>query len=248
MGRAPRPDRPTSGPAAETAAAFAHDAGFDVAIAIEDTWTGQVWGGGPNTDMFATESVVKVFIAVRLLVTGQMEGDTESTAYEMITQSDDDAADALYDLAGGDDVIPWAAQHYGITNLGYGPTEPGWWSNSHISAVGLVEFYAAIKADPAVWGWLSNAMANATQYAADGTDQYFGLPSATSDWAIKQGWGADGDDWDASADFNSTGFVLGSRYAVAILLTGPPQSYGSGSPDMLSTIAQMLLPDGQMAH
>jgi hypothetical protein len=39
--------------------------------------------------------------------------------------------------------------------------------------------------------------------------------------AIKQGWGQDDDDWTASSDFNSTGFVNGDRYAVAILLTGP---------------------------
>ncbi len=226
------------------AAAYATSRGYQAGVAVLDTQTGQVWGGGNATGYFASESVVKVFIAARILVMGKMTGATETTAYEMITQSDDDSADALYGLVGGDGVVAWAASYYHVPYLGSGPTLAGWWSNAHISAVGMVQFYAAVKADPTVWPWLSNAMAHATQDGSDGTYQYFGIPSATTGWAVKQGWGQDGDDWDASSDFNSTGYVNNGRYAVAILVKGPPSGYDEATPNMVTAIAQILMPGG----
>ena len=54
----------------------------------------------------------------------------------MITQSDDDDADALYGLAGGDNVINLIAAHYDITDLGTPPSQPGWWGNTEINAKG----------------------------------------------------------------------------------------------------------------
>ncbi len=31
-------------------------------------------------------------------------------------------------------------------------------------------------------------MANTTRDGTDGTDQFFGIPSASQDWAVKRGW------------------------------------------------------------
>ena len=68
------------------------------------------------------------------------------------------------------------------------------------------------------------------EYGADGTYQFFGMPSATTGAAIKQGWGDDGDD-SPNADFNSTGYVDGGNYAVAILTDGrrPPTARRSAT-------------------
>ncbi len=44
------------------------------------------------------------------------------------------------------------------------------------------------KAEPTVWPWLSKAMANTTRDGTDGTDQFFGIPSVSQDWVVKQGW------------------------------------------------------------
>jgi hypothetical protein len=214
-------------------------------VAVLDTSTGKLWAAGDYDDLFASESVVKVFIATRLLATKQLTGDTADTAYRMITQSDDGAADALYGLAGGDDVVNWIEEHYDV-NLGSPPTKAGWWSNTHISALGMVRFYAKVKADPLVWPWLSNAMHHATGYGSDGTYQFFGLKQADPAAAIKQGWGQDDDDWAEASDFNSTGFVSSDRYAVAILLKGPPWEYNSGMPAMLTSVAKALMPGGAM--
>ena len=252
--RAASPDRvqsaptvarvPVSGPGVKAAAGYATSRGYQAGVAVVDTTTGKLWAAGDYDRLFAAESVVKVFIATRLLATGQLTGDTADTAYRMIAQSDDGAADALYGLAGGDEVVTWIAKHYGIPNLGTPPTRFGWWSNTHISAVGMARFYAKVKADPLVWPWLSKAMHRATEYGSDGTYQFFGLKQADPNAAIKQGWGQDDDDWEAAADFNSTGYVNSDRYAVAILVKGPPYEYNWGVPNMVSEIAKRLMPGG----
>jgi hypothetical protein len=218
--------------------------GYQAGVAVVDTTTGKLWAAGNYNGMFATESVVKVFIATRLLATKQLTGDTADTAYRMISQSDDGAADSLYGLTGGDEVVTWIADHYGIANLGSPPTKAGWWSNTHISAVGMARFYAKVKADPLVWPWLSNAMHHATTYGSDGTYQFFGLKQADPKAAIKQGWGQDDDDWTEASDFNSTGFVNSDRYAVVILVKGPPWEYNSGTPAAVTSIATALMPGG----
>ncbi len=49
----------------------------------------------------------------------------------------------------------------------------------------------------------------------------------------------------AGADFNTTGYVDGNRYAVAILARGPISTYGSPISRVLSATARQLLPGGQ---
>lgn len=223
------------------AVAAANSRGYRSAIGVVDTLNGQFWGSGDYDDQYASESLVKVFIATRLLVTGQMSGWNETTAYKMITQSDDASANALYGRTGGDGVLNWAAREYGIPYLGAPPTRPGWWGGTRITAHGLVVFYNAVAHDPRVWPWLSNAMHHATKFASDGTFQYFGLPSATTSWAVKQGWGADGPQ--GQPTFHSTGTVgPGDRFAVAILTQGP--GYGAPIANMVTDEARILLPGG----
>ncbi len=238
---------PTSAPASAEAAAVASAVAYASArnvrsgIAVLDLRTGRYVGGGDDRGLFGTASVVKVLIAVRLLATGQMHGQTEARAYRMITQSDDDMADALLPLAGGTGVEPWVAAHYGIASLG-SPTTSGRWGNTHITAEGLVHLYAAIAQDPAVGPWLMNAMHHATETAADGTDQFFGIPRGVSGSGIKQGWGTLSSDRLDRASVNSTGYVEHDRYAVAILTEGPQPDYPGRLFDVISAQARLLLP------
>jgi hypothetical protein len=229
---------------AKRAVGYAAARGERAAAAVLDTKTGKFYGAGPYRSKFASESVVKVFIATRLLLTGRMHGATERTAYTMITRSDDASASALYGPAGGDGLVPWIARHYRIRGLGSPPSRPGWWGNTHVTARGLVEFYAKAEADPRVGPWLLNAMRHATTYGSDGTYQYFGIPAAgTTTFAIKQGWGADGDCF-CRAVFNSTGYVDHGRYAIAMLTTGG--SYGRHSMTTLNGMALRLIPRGHL--
>ena len=227
----------------QNAAQVAIGQGYRTGVAVLDLKTGAYTGAGDDTGPFASESVAKVLIAIQLLLTGQMTGATASTAYEMITESDDDDADALYGLAGGDELVTVVAAHYGITDVGNPPASPGWWGNTEITAKGITQLYAAIAKDPTVGPWLLNAMAHATVYGADGTYQFFGIPSATTGAAVKQGWGDDGDD-SPNAVFDTTGYVASGRYAVAILTDGPPDTYGATISDVVTAQAKALMPTG----
>jgi hypothetical protein len=70
------------------------------------------------------------------------------------------------------------------------------------------------------------ALSQAPKVAADGFDQYFGIPDGmpNTSWAIKQGWGTSG----SQAVMNSTGLVGPDwRYAVVVLAAAPANSYSA---------------------
>src|SRR5436305_14021267 len=62
----------------QQAASYGTARGYRVGIAVYDTLRGRAYGAGADTDSFASESVVKVMIANRLLVQGRMHGTTAS--------------------------------------------------------------------------------------------------------------------------------------------------------------------------
>lgn len=241
------PEKAVAMPASVTAALLAveDNDGDNVGVAVLDTETGQYYGSVGAETEFPSESVVKVLIAANLLATGQMSGATEQMAYQMITESDDDDADALWGQVGGAAVETWAAQHYGISDLGAPPTQPGWWGNTKFTAHGLVELYADIKADPVVGPWLINAMSHMAAAADDGTDQDFGLAAQTTMGAFKQGWGGD-DDNDNSEQLNSTGLLENDRYAVAILVQHLPYEPMSQLMPDLDSVTAAVAPGGNV--
>src|SRR4051794_31008168 len=63
------------------AARYARARGYHIGIAVYDTKTGSLAQAGYARGTFASESVVKVFIATRLLVEGRMHGSTAARAY-----------------------------------------------------------------------------------------------------------------------------------------------------------------------
>jgi len=229
---------------AANAVGYANAHGYRSSIGVLDTQTGTFAGAGDYNSSYASESVMKVFIATRLLLTGQMSGWNSTTAYKMITQSDDASANALYGRTGGDSVITWVMQKLNIPNLGAPPLRPGWWGGTRITAAGMASFYNKVRHLPSVWNWLGNAMHHATVHGSDGTYQYFGIPSATTGAAIKQGWG--GDDPAGQPAFNSTGLVNGDRYAVVILTQGG--TYGSPIANMVTSEARLLMPGGRISN
>ena len=60
----------------QAAAAYARQQGYHVGIAVLDTRTGVLRGAGYWTGIFASESLIKVFIATRLLHQHRMHGST----------------------------------------------------------------------------------------------------------------------------------------------------------------------------
>jgi hypothetical protein len=196
------------------------DAGLRAGVAVLDTATGGCLVAGDVEGEFATASLVKVMIATRLLVNGQMTGRTAVLARKMISASDDAAANVLWVRAGGADLEPWIEEHYGLPGLGSPNSIPRRWGNTHVSALGLAQLYARLHADPVVGPWLSDAMRGMTPLAADGTDQRFGVAAVLPGAAVKQGWANGSADDPGDAVVNSTGYVASARYVVVLLTEG----------------------------
>jgi len=171
----------------------------------------------------------------------------------MITRSDDDAANALWYTVGGPYVINRVIARYKLPFLGSPNSRPGYWGNTHITAKGMVYLYKAIKSDPVVGPWMINAMAHAKKYGKDGTMQFFGIPQATKQFAIKQGWGRSSSDVPDDEILNSTGYVDSGRYAVALLTEGDHNDYSSDHTgynvvqgNVLDEMAKIIMPKGSV--
>lgn len=232
--------------AVKTAAKYATSRGYRTGIAVMNLKTGKTWTGGSATAEFPTESVVKVFIATRILLQGRMHGTTAKRAYKMVTQSDDTIASSLYPTVGGAGIEPWIEKHYKIKNLGSRPsTYPRNWGNTKITAVGMVQFYAKVRKDKKVGPWLLNAMHHAHHYGSDGFDQFFGLKVADPHAAVKQGWGGDDNHFNSTV-MPSTGYVDGDKYAVALLTMHIPYTSYSLVRKISNAQAKLLLPHGHI--
>lgn len=218
--------------------------GLRAGVAVMDTLTGGCIVAGEVDGLFATASVVKVLIAARLLSSGQMDGDTARLAYRMIIYSDDDAANVLWSRSGADNLEPWAAEHYGLPNLGSPNAIAGRWGNTHVRPAALARLYAALKADPAVWPWLGDAMHQMRPTAKDGTNQVFGIAAADKGAAIKQGWANGSADDPDDAVVNSTGYLGSDRYVVIILTEGNHNNDGDDArgfnADQAAVVTEMV--------
>src|SRR3954471_1685788 len=186
---APSASARTVGEVMRSAAAYGPAHNTKVGIAVYDTRTGRLYGSGSYKSTFASESVVKAMIATRLLLQGRMHGTNATRAYKMITQSDDAIASAFYGSVGGDGLITWIKRHYNVPDLGPPPHRSYWWGNTHITAAGLVKFYAKVKKDRRVGPWLLNAMHHARKYGSDGTVPVFRPPVPDHRPPAKTGWG-----------------------------------------------------------
>ena len=240
----PLPDRPPA-TTPEEAVAFAVDVGRSrgvrVGVAVIDRQTGTFYGGGDVDGQFASASVMKVFIATRLLVDGQAADPAiRDEMWRMIVASDDLAARHLYQVAGAESLIGWIVGRYGIGGLA--PANiPNYWGLTRITARAVVRFYVAVAGDSAVAPWLFSAMASTTATAADGFKQHFGLPSVASSWKVKQGWMCC---LENLTRMHSTGLISGDRYSVALLIEGSRSVYGNTGAQTLTMMARALLPAG----
>jgi|GEM_PF-5318995 len=240
----------TSDGALQKAVGYAWLRGVDTGVAAYDTQNGILYTAGQSDSYFGSASVMKLFVATNLLVRGQMSGATATTAYKMITQSDDAALEQLLPLVGGTSVVTWEAQHYNIPNLGVPPlaSHPSCWGNTRITASGLAQFLDKVKQDNTVAPWLLDAMRHYTPIASDGTNQTFGIPSQAPDAAVKQGWGSQCSSMTNGTVVNTTGIVQ-NRYVVVILTntnnwTLDSNGYNATQGSIVSGMAAKILPAG----
>jgi hypothetical protein len=207
-------------------------------VAVYDRMTDQFLSAGDVDSAYAAGSVMKVFIAARLLTEGQ-SGDpvVAKLLTQMIVSSDDAAASRLYGLVGGPAVATWTAQRYGIGGIEPTPV-PRYWGMTRITARAMVQFYLDVASDPAVGPWLLPAMGAMTTTGADGFPQSFGIAAIGTGWRAKQSWMCC---LEQKARMHTTGFVLADRYAVALLTEGGTGYYGTAGRSTLTAMATTLL-------
>lgn len=232
--------------AEDAAVRYAEQQGMTTGVAVVDTKTDQVYVAGKADHFFQSASVVKTLIAARLILRGKLHGENRSLAYRMITQSDNDAASALYPKAGGDRLVLKLAHHYGVPDLGRPTTTTGprRWGATKLTARGMAKLYAAIRHDPLVWPWLSRTMHAYQRYSSAGEPNDWGLAAASPHAAVKNGWVLDGDP--LRAQINTTGFVDHDRFAVAIFSRGPTSLYYRSGEAIVSAEATLIAPHGHV--
>jgi hypothetical protein len=244
--RSGRSGRPGMGVAAQPAAPLPAPASVTVSVdgfmswALLDRATGAVVGSPNMTgETNSTESMIKVWIAADYL---RRQGATAPTSTRlselstMIRDSDDDAAEEIYQLDGADAVVQRMIKTCGLTDT---DIFEGWWSRTQISARDAVRMGLCIadgRAAGSRWtGWLLNEM---RQVRGEGR---FGIIDAlpadvAAKTAIKNGWTEIGEDdsWHVNC------LAIMGRYVVAVLMRYPTRlglDYGAG---VCSDVARQL--------
>ncbi|MBM7772373.1 D-alanyl-D-alanine carboxypeptidase [Actinokineospora baliensis] len=185
---------------------------------------------------FRSASLVKLLIAIDVLASGA-DAATRKRITTMLSRSDDDIASALWVRQGGAELVTRTARRLGLR-----ATEPpgivGRWGDVLLTArdVALVYEYVLTLEDPLI----VDALAAASPKAADGFDQYFGIPDGLSaEWAVKQGWSNSTND----IVLHSTGLVGPHwRYIVVLLTEHPLRTRWTTAANSVTAAARVLDP------
>jgi D-alanyl-D-alanine carboxypeptidase len=214
-----------------------------ISIAIFDRATNTTIGTHQPDTPWYTESIVKLLIGLYSMD----HGGSASQVSEMISRSDDDTADELWDDLGGTRIVTSMATKIGLTHT-TPPANPNEWGDTRVTANDLVLIYRYIfdKAPATERSTIINAMHDATNLGEDGTDQYFGIPYAVGSstyWAVKQGWACCEPGW----VLNTSGIIgTNQRYIVVALTshdTGAGNAVFQQDSNELTQAIKDLLPD-----
>jgi beta-lactamase class A len=201
-----------------------------VGFEVFDRQTGGVLTSQNADQQFASMSVVKLFIALDVLAHDNRvtpDGATQQELHQMLADSDDEIANRLWSIGGGPAIVTRMADLLGLTGT-RPPADPGEWGDTLITPQDIVTVYRYItdQLPETDRDLILGALADAPRSAADGFDQYFGIPDGIphTTWAIKQGWGTSG----SQAVMNSTGLVgTNLRYVVVVLASASADSYST---------------------
>jgi hypothetical protein len=203
----------SSDPSADAAAAGR------TATMVVDRETGATLVESNPTAQFRSASLVKLLIAVDALTRPKSEPQVS----RMLSLSDDQIASTLWSQNGAQTIVTRTAKTMGLKHT-EPPAVPGRWGDTLLSASDVVTAYEYILALPqAKRDVLLKALRAVPRVAADGTDQYFGIPRALDawPWAIKQGWASG----QGGTEVHTSGLVgEKERYIVVVL-----SSYSQGA-------------------
>jgi hypothetical protein len=189
----------------------------------------------------STESMIKAWISsdyLRRLGSTQPGSDQLALLTRMIRDSDDDAAEIIYDKDGENAVVQRMISICGLTETSI---FDGWWSRTQMSARDAVRLGACV-ADGRAAGpkWTSWILSEMRQVRGEGR---FGIIEAlpadlASRTAIKNGWTVVGDDWHLNC------LAIVDRYVLAVLVRYPAElglGFGAG---VCRNVATQLQPLG----
>lgn len=203
----------SSDPSADAAA------GGRTATMVVDRETGSTLVESNSEAQFRSASLVKLLIAVDELSGAKVDPRVS----RMLSLSDDNIASALWSQNGAQAIVTRTAKTMGLKHT-EPPAVAGRWGDTLLSASDVVTAYQYILALPqAKRDILLKALRAVPRVAADGKDQYFGIPSALDawPWAIKQGWASG----QGGTEAHTSGLVgEKDRYIVVVL-----SSYSQGA-------------------
>jgi hypothetical protein len=199
-----------------------------VGYEVFDRTTGSILVSQNADQQVAAMSVVKLLIALDVLARNNWappDAGTQQQLHQMLANSDDEIANQLWTAGGGPAIVTRMASLLRLTGTAP-PDDPGEWGDTRITPQDMVTVYRylADQLSQSDQDLILGALSDAPKIAADGFDQYFGIPDGmpNASWAIKQGWGTSGSD----AVMNSTGLVGPNwRYVVIVLSAAPVRSY-----------------------
>jgi len=209
---------------------------------VYDRTAGTVLISQNANQQFAAMSVVKLLIALDTLAShgwATPDNATQLEIHQMLADSDDQIADALWTAQGGPAIVTKMASLLGLTNT-RPPEVPSEWGDTLITPQDTVRVYRYITdhLPAADRDLIVQALSSAPKIAADGFPQYFGIPDAMphTAWAVKQGWGTSG----SQAVMNSTGLTGAHWRYVMVVLTSAPTGDYSRLPAVVTTTANIL--------
>lgn len=203
------------------AAVRASDARVAVGIVLIDRRGAGCISTFNAAETFPTASVVKLLIGIDLLTRDANGSGSSEQVERMLATSDDAAASALWSSGGAGGIITRTRDLIGLPSLS-APTTPGEWGSTRIDAVDVARIWQwVLDVAPAhVRAPILAGTGGAQEIAADGTDQFFGIPEALPGirWWVKQGWGTSR----GRRIINTTGVVGKDHGHILVMLTSHP--------------------------
>jgi hypothetical protein len=226
--------------------------GAQFGVGVLDRDSGQETLGNEGTTQFYSASVLKLFLITDLFHQQESGAITLSSGdlgniHLALTQSDDNAMDALWESYDGPQAIAQltALAHLQDTDVPDDINETGEWGETLISArdVLAVYQYMLTSLNTADRQLILTDLNNAAPDGSDGFDQSFGLLGSTrnGDTKAKQGWM----EFNDQVMLHTTGIVDSGDDVVVALLSeqsgsGSDADYAAGRQDVDQATAVLL--------
>lgn len=254
------PASPTASPTpgAPTLAAGPVDVTVDgfLSWALLDRTTGTITGSDNIAATNSTESMIKIWIVSDYLRRAAEDGEQPAAerlaqASTAIRDSNDDAAQDLYELGGGTDVVRRMISTCGLTDTKVASN--GWWSYTQMSARDAVRLGDCVKngaaAGPQWTAWVLSEMtkvrgttAAADQHERSGGGRWGiidGLPSeiVAQGVGIKNGWTAI---W-ADGNWHINCLAVADDWALAVMMRYPIERGLDYGANVCKSVAEQLV-------